>query len=127
MKTMDLFDYAARDAVEAYMAQPGVRPAELSLRQKYEAWAASDYGKKVIATVIDRAMTIKALGWKQYSIATLWETIRWEYDTKFGPRPADDDKFQMNNNWKPFVARQIMEEHPEFDGFFETRQQRAGG
>ena len=56
-------------------------------------------------------------GFEHYSIQSLYERVRWhtEIETK-------GDSFKINNNHRPFYARMFMNDHPEHDGFFRTRE-----
>src|SRR5210317_844892 len=57
-------------------------------------------------------------GFKNYSVSAVFERIRWETDQ------ADVDgksTFKLNNNYRAWYARRIMETYPEYDGFFRTR------
>jgi hypothetical protein len=59
-------------------------------------------------------------GFKQYSVYAVIEQVRWHL-----ARVGGDglNEFKINNNFRPFYARKFMNEHPEFEGFFETRAQ----
>lgn len=56
-------------------------------------------------------------GYDTYSINAVFERIRWhvEVDTA-------GDSFKMNNNYRSRYARMLMEENPEFEGLYRTRQ-----
>lgn len=56
---------------------------------------------------------------RRCGIATLYETLRWRYLWTAG------DDFKLNNNWRAFYARLLMEREPELDGFFDVREQRT--
>ena len=60
-------------------------------------------------------------GKKRYAISAIIERVRWhtEIETK-------GDGYKINNNWRPFYARLFMAEHPQYEGFFETRTHRKG-
>ena len=62
------------------------------------------------------ARQLKAAGRDSYSIASLFERIRWHamVETK-------GDQFKLNNNYKACYARMLMAKHPEFQGMFELR------
>ena len=56
-------------------------------------------------------------GFAHYSIAAIWERIRYEKD-------AGGDgtiEFKLNNNHRAYYARLFHHDHPEHDGFFRTR------
>ena len=54
---------------------------------------------------------------QQIGIATLWESLRWDYLISI----KTDDDFKLNNNYKAFYARLIMESNRDLDGIFEIR------
>jgi len=56
---------------------------------------------------------------KNYSANGIFEIIRWH--TVVSPK----DKYKMNNNFRPDYARKMMEEFPEFKGFFRVRELKA--
>jgi hypothetical protein len=66
------------------------------------------------------ALEARRSGRPRMSINMLHERVRW-YTTV----EAHEDDFKLNNNWRPFYARLLMESEPELRGFFETRQARA--
>jgi phage terminase large subunit GpA-like protein len=71
---------------------------------------------KVYTLLVEGAKKVKAVGYKRYSINTLFEIVRWhnDIDTK-------GDEFKLNNNHRAFYARMIMKNNPELDGMFRTR------
>jgi hypothetical protein len=75
---------------------------------------------EVYRILVLRAFNMKRYGCKSYSMRTLWEVLRWELDRKRMKNPASE-KYELNDHWPPFYARLIMAEHPELQGFFETR------
>jgi hypothetical protein len=50
----------------------------------------------------------------------LFEVFRWEVLVS-----TNDPEFKINNNYAPYYARLIMQEHPEFGEIFETREIRT--
>ena len=61
-----------------------------------------------------------AMGFKNYSVNGIFERIRWETAEAGGD---GQEKFKLNNNYRPFYARAWMKMNPEHDGFFRTRKQ----
>tara|TARA_R100001463_G_scaffold31274_1_gene70726 strand:- start:59 stop:424 length:366 start_codon:yes stop_codon:yes gene_type:complete len=62
-------------------------------------------------------------GFQHYSIAAIWERIRYEKD-------AGGDgvlMFKLNNNHKAFYVRRFHAMYPQHDGFFRTREQTTKG
>ena len=62
------------------------------------------------------ALKISRDGWPKYSARAIMERIRWHMHIEQGNRD-----FKCNDHWTPVLARWFIAEHPEFDGFFETR------
>jgi hypothetical protein len=56
---------------------------------------------------------------KNYSAAAIFEIIRWETEVRAR------DKFKVNNNFKADYARKMMNDYPEFEGFFRIRELKA--
>lgn len=65
------------------------------------------------------ALAQAAKGFTQYSARTLWEVLRWHFDT------PGEDAFKLNDHYPPFYARAFMRLHPEHVGFFSLRKQRS--
>lgn len=61
----------------------------------------------------------KAKGFKQYSANGIFEIIRWHTNIE------STEKYKISNNYRPDYARKMMAEHPEFEGFFRTKQLKA--
>jgi len=56
---------------------------------------------------------------KNYSANGIFEIIRWH--TEIYAR----HNYKVNNNFRPDYARKMMEEFPEFKGFFRVRELKA--
>jgi len=59
---------------------------------------------------------------QRFSSKRILEWIRWECQMRI----ISDDEFKLNNNFTCWYARKFVAEFPEFEGFFEFRQIRAG-
>lgn len=64
----------------------------------------------------DLALAAKAAGRGRLGIAALFERLRWW--AKF---ETTDGEFKLNNNYRAFYARALMDAHPELHRFFEVR------
>lgn len=71
-----------------------------------------------------RAMAVAMLeaGVRRYGIAGLFEVLRYEHVLR-----TRGEEFKLNNSFRAFYARRLMEREPRLDGFFETRTQRYEG
>lgn len=107
---------------EANVHLPGLRPGEhLTIQQRYDAWRRTRDGRQIFAEVVQRALRLKASGFKHYAIGGLWEDIRFDYAIQVGPEGG----FKLNDHFRSRMAREVMAEVPELRGFFELRGLRA--
>lgn len=69
-----------------------------------------------------KRLAIKALmaGFQRMGINRLHEILRWETDIAAMSDP-EGVLFKLNNNYRPFYARLLMQREPELAGFFTTR------
>lgn len=109
MSTLDLAQRSLWDAVQT----AGGRDLE------EEFWEFHRQNPHVYAALRERALGLRRMGHKRYSIKTLLEVERWHTDMQTAP----DAKYKLNNNHAPFYARLLMEREPELAGLFETRVQ----
>lgn len=66
------------------------------------------------------AVRARRAGRDRLSINMLFERARWETDVE-----GRGDSFKMNNNYRAYYARLLMEQEPELAGFFEIRKAKA--
>lgn len=59
-------------------------------------------------------------GRKTFSMTSIFERIRWYTNIE-----TTGDEFKINQNYIPHYSRMFMREHPEHDGFFNTRKLRS--
>ena len=64
------------------------------------------------------AREYRATGHNNWSISGLFEVLRWE--TRHS---TDDLGLKVNNNYKPFASRDLMQQYPDLAGFFRIRKQ----
>ena len=57
-------------------------------------------------------------GYTQFSARTIVERMRWELT--FGR--VGGEAFKINDHYTPYLARELMSQYPEFEGFFKVRQ-----
>lgn len=93
-----------------------------TLEEQFEAWLATPDGQRVYREVVERARTLHGRGWQHFGIAAIWEAIRYDWHVRVGP---DGEGWKVNNNHRAFMARKVMADHPDLEGFFETRAQSA--
>jgi hypothetical protein len=56
-------------------------------------------------------------GHKHYSANAIFERIRWHTDIE-----TNGDPFKLSNNHRAYYARLFMHDHPEYEGFFRTKE-----
>lgn len=62
------------------------------------------------------ARRARSRGAGRIGIGMLFEVLRWQHTINTTGHP-----FLLNNNWRSYYARLIMNQEPELDGIFETR------
>jgi hypothetical protein len=55
-------------------------------------------------------------GFKNFSAESIINQIRW-----FTSIETTGNSFKINNDLKPYYARQFMKDNPQYEGFFRTR------
>jgi hypothetical protein len=74
----------------------------------------------VLAALVQMALEVRATGRTRWSIANLFEVLRWKEGIATSGR-----RFVLNNNYRAFYARRIMETVPTLAGFFRLRESDA--
>ena len=87
-------------------------PAE---RLKYEAF--KEANPWVMPALLQMVYKLHIQGHTHYGIAALVEVLRYQHATTNDP----NSEFKFNNNYRAFMAREIMQENPIFEGFFSIR------
>lgn len=72
---------------------------------------------EVYEVLVKLARKAKRKGHDRLGIAMLWEVMRWEH--MVGDQSGKE--WKLNNNWKAFYARLIMEQEPDLAELFDTR------
>lgn len=62
---------------------------------------------------------LRHAGKTKYGAKSIMERVRWEEDTQNPGR-----EFKINNNYTAFYARIFVMKYPDFEGFFEFREQK---
>ena len=89
----------------------------LTLDQQFEQFHAANphVYHQLRALALDAAHRGQRLG-----IAMLFEVLRWQYAMNTNDQASE---FKLNNNYRAFYARLLMEREPELQDYFETRTQ----
>lgn len=70
---------------------------------------------QIYAVAVKIARGIKAAGMAHYGIGAVWEILRYQ------SLHIGGDIYRLNNNYRAFYARLIMQQEPDLEGFFATR------
>ena len=76
----------------------------------------------VYMQLVGYARQAKQAGYSRIGIELPWNRMRWDWMLRTS---ADGTGFKLNQNYKAFYARLIMEQEPDLAGMFETRRLRA--
>jgi hypothetical protein len=87
-------------------------PAE---KLKYEAF--KEANPWVIERLTKMCYALYNNGHNHYGIGALVEVLRFQHSTTYDP----NSEFKFNNNYRAYLAREIMQNNPMLDGFFSTR------
>lgn len=90
-----------------------------SARRRYNAW--TDANPWLMPELERRSLELIALGRTHYGIAALVEGIRYEYARLNDP----NSHFKISNDYRAYMARELMERNPILRGFFALRGSRA--
>lgn len=75
-----------------------------------------------VARILARmALDLKQRGREHFGMKALFETLRFHSALQ----TAGGEEWKLNNNYTALMARLLMEQYPELDGFFELRERRA--
>lgn len=66
------------------------------------------------------SLDMRRRGIRHWGIGAVFERLRWLY--KF---QTQGDDYKLNNSWRAFYARLLMEREAELEGFFELRIQKS--
>lgn len=102
---------------------PPLRPVHgargLSLEERFRRF--HEQNPHIYAALRDLALQLKRRGRRRYGLKSLFEVLRWHHALQTDDPNSD---FKLDNNWTAFYARELMDNEPDLDGFFETRTQR---
>jgi hypothetical protein len=114
--------YCSRDCRKGGWEQKQLAfPGESRVERRFREWISTASGRYVEAEVVRRARQLRSWGRRRYGIAALIEVIRFH-----APVPQDDrDPYKVNNSHRSLLARKVMAENADLDGFFEVRDLRG--
>ncbi len=91
---------------------------ESDMQAKFEEYHREN--PHVYELVRDYAYKAIKAGHSHYGIQSIFELIRWHTTVE-----TTGDAFKINNNYGSRYARMFNDEHPQYGGFFFTRQQKG--
>jgi hypothetical protein len=94
-------------------------PMDTQRDEEFREWAASRLGQEILIACTRKALLKHAEGCRRLGFRMVWEVVRWEM---LKPGSRDQSGFKANNNYHSRAARLIMDQHPELEGMFETRE-----
>jgi len=71
---------------------------------------------EVYGYLLHLCRALRNRGLTKYAISPLLEIVRWEFRIV-----REEDEFKIRNDFKPWYARKIAAENPEFSDFFSFR------
>jgi len=84
------------------------------LKEKFKEY--DEENPKVYNLFVRFAKEVKSTGRRVYSAKAIFERIRWFVEVE-----TTGDIFKVNNNYPAHYARKMMDEYPDFEGFFRVR------
>jgi len=109
---MSLLDLAGWEFIE-----PAV-PAGSTLPERFRAF--HDANPRVYEELRRLALLLRRRGHNRIGIAMLFEQMRWQWYE----RTTDVTGFKLNNDYRAYYARLLMDQEPELSGIFTTRETR---
>ena len=89
----------------------------LTLEQQFAAFHEAN---PHVYTALRRLALDAARHGRKLGIAMLFEVLRWQYAMNTTDQASE---FKLNNNYRSFYSRLLMEREPELQDYFETRTQ----
>lgn len=96
-------------------------PFESRVEREFNAWIDTPDGLVVVAEAVRRARALKAKGFRRFSTAAIFDSIRYDWSVGL----VGDGKYRLNNHYTSFLARLLMRNYPDLAGFFEIRRLRG--
>jgi hypothetical protein len=91
-----------------------------SIKRQFEMFHAAN--PLIYDALLKYSRQAKAAGKQHYSISIVFERVRWHMHIE---TTDYSDDFKLNNNYKAYYARLLMEREPDLEGFFQLRRLKA--
>jgi len=95
--------------VSLFLDGPGSGPHAARARQFHAE------NPNVYDMALGIARRIQGFGVEHYGIGAIWEVLRYKYLETYG------DVYKLNNNYRAWYARFLMENEADLEGFFQLR------
>lgn len=92
---------------------------QMTIEQKFKEYHQAN--PHVYERLRAMALQARARGREKIGIGMLYEVLRWEHAMA---TTDPSSEFKLDNNYKPYYARLIMQSDPRLAGIFETRELR---
>jgi hypothetical protein len=92
-----------------------IGPIRNDLEEAYRAWLIHNPN---IFPLFERFAREAYERGRKFSISLLTERIRWEARMTW---EKDQGGFKINNNYRAYIARDLLARHPHYSEFLETR------
>lgn len=89
--------------------------ADRSMEDRFRTWCLEN--PHIVRRIAEMALDLRRAGRRHYGIKALFEVVRYETALR-----EADTRLKLNNDYTARLARKLMREHPELDGFFEIRE-----
>lgn len=74
---------------------------------------------EILQRLASMALRLKSRGINHYGLRALWEAMRYDLSVE-----TTGKQYKLNDHFPPMFARLLMEQWPQLDGMFETRERR---
>lgn len=113
--------FASRRPASTSTAPKWVVGADDSLSNRW--WSFHGRHPDVYVGLVHLARQARRRGMERLGISMIYEVLRWQ--TMMGAEVPHEEPFKLNNDYRAYYARFIMETCPDLDGIFMKRAVRA--
>lgn len=89
----------------------------MTIKERFDLFHAQN--PHVFQLFLKYSMMAKDRGFEKFSAKAVFERLRWHLNFE-----TSGDVFKLNNDFTALYARKLIDENPEFLGFFELRERR---
>lgn len=92
-----------------------VEPIRNELEEKYRRWL---HGHQAVFALFEKFALEMLDKRRRFGIGMLAERVRWECASTF---TKDAEGYKINNNYRSYIARDLIRRHPALHDLIETR------